>query len=80
MLERPFPRRSKGGIGEAAATFFALDFVWLTLATRLLYRPLLADSPKLLVAALFYRVYLVGLAVLAVLPAANAGSWVMGHG
>lgn len=31
-------------------------------------------------AALFYLVYLVGLAVFAVLPAANAGSWAMALG
>jgi uncharacterized membrane protein len=68
----------------AAAAFFALDFVWLSLATRLLYMPLLgsmlADSPNLAVAALFYLVYLVGLVVFAILPAAQAGSWIMAAG
>lgn len=68
----------------AAAAFFALDFIWLTLATRLLYRPLLgsllADSPNLAVAALFYLVYLAGLVVFAILPAANAGSWLTALG
>ena len=68
----------------AAAAFFALDFVWLTVATRLLYRPLLGslivDSPNLVVAALFYLVYLVGLVVFAILPAAEAGSWGMALG
>jgi uncharacterized membrane protein len=63
----------------SAAVFFALDFGWLSVATRLLYRPLLgnllADNPNLTVAAAFYLVYLVGLVVLAILPAANAGSW-----
>ncbi|MCC7183128.1 MAG: DUF2177 family protein [Rhodocyclaceae bacterium] len=68
----------------AAAIFFALDFVWLTVATRLLYRPLLgsllADTPNFVVAALFYLVYLVGLVVFAILPAANGGTWIMAAG
>lgn len=68
----------------SAAAFFALDFVWLTVATRLLYRPLLgdllADSPNLAVAAAFYLVYLVGLVIFAVLPAANSGSWLTALG
>ncbi|MCW5720623.1 MAG: DUF2177 family protein [Devosia sp.] len=68
----------------AAATFFALDFIWLSLATKVIYRPMLGDllveSPNLLVAAAFYLVYLVGLAVFAILPAANSGSWVMAIG
>lgn len=68
----------------SAVVFFALDFVWLSLATPLFYRPLLGnlltDSPNLVVAAAFYLVYLVGLVVLAILPAANAGSWMMALG
>lgn len=68
----------------SAAVFFALDFVWLSVATRILYRPmlgdLLADSPNLAVAAAFYLVYLVGLVVFTVLPAANSGSWLQAIG
>lgn len=68
----------------SATAFFALDFVWLTLATRLLYRPqlgaLLVDNPNLAVAALFYLFYLLGLVIFAVLPASNAGSWTMALG
>lgn len=68
----------------AAAAFFVLDFIWLTVATRLLYRPLmgdlLVDSPNLAVAALFYLIYLLGLVVLAILPAANSGSWLTAIG
>jgi uncharacterized membrane protein len=68
----------------SAAVFFALDFVWLSVATRILYRPmlgdLLADNPNLVVAAAFYLVYLVGLVVFTVLPAAHSGSWLQAIG
>lgn len=67
-----------------AVTFFAFDFVWLSLAVPRLYRPLLGtllrDSPNLPVAAAFYLVYVVGLVVFAVLPAANSGNWLMAIG
>jgi uncharacterized membrane protein len=36
---------------------------------------LLRESPNLAVAAAFYLIYLAGLVILAILPAANAGSW-----
>jgi uncharacterized membrane protein len=69
---------------SSALVFFAVDFVWLTLATRFLYKPqlgdLLADSPNLPVAAAFYLVYLIGVTVFAILPAANANSWLMALG
>lgn len=62
----------------AAATFFAFDLVWLSLAVPRLYKPLLGtllrDSPNLPVAAAFYLVYVVGLVVFAVLPAANTNN------
>ncbi len=67
-----------------AVAFFALDFVWLSLAVPRLYKPLLGtllrDSPNLPVAAAFYLVYVVGLVVFAVLPAASAGSWLTALG
>lgn len=70
--------------GATAIAFFALDFVWLSLAVPRLYKPLLGtllrDSPNLPVAAAFYLVYVVGLVVFAVLPAASAGSWLMALG
>lgn len=72
------------GYLASAAVFFALDFVWLSLATRIVYRPmlgdLLADSPNLLVAAAFYLIYLIGLVVFAVQPASNSESWPMAIG
>ncbi len=74
------------GVAYAATAvcFFALDFVWLTTATAVLYRPmlghLLAPEPSLPVAGLFYVFYVFGLVVFAVMPAANAGSWLMAIG
>jgi uncharacterized membrane protein len=68
----------------AALCFLALDFVWLSVAGALLYKPMLGDllapDPSLPVAALFYLFYVVGLVVFAILPAANAGSWLMALG
>lgn len=67
-----------------AVAFFALDFIWLSTATPRLYQPLLgtllAPQPSLMIAAAFYIFYVVGLVVFAVLPAANAGSWLMALG
>ncbi len=74
------------GVAYAATAvcFFALDFIWLTTATGFLYKPmlgpLLAPEPSLPIAGLFYVFYVVGLVVFAVLPAANAGSWLMALG
>lgn len=68
----------------SAIAFFVLDFIWLSLAVPRIYRPLLGtllrDSPNLSVAGAFYLIYVVGLVVFAVLPAASAGSWLMALG
>ena len=70
--------------GASAAVFLVLDFIWLTLASRFLYRPqlgnLLSDNPNLVVAAAFYLVYVVGVVVFAVLPAHGDKSWLMALG
>ena len=67
-----------------AACFLVMDFAWLMLASPLLYKPmlgaLLAPSPSLTIAGLFYAVYVVGLVVFVVIPAVNSGSWVMALG
>lgn len=64
--------------GACTVVFFAMDFVWLSTATSRIYRPLmgdlLADKPKLGVAAAFYLVYVVGIVALAVIPGLNEGS------
>jgi uncharacterized membrane protein len=62
-----------------AATFLAMDAVWLTLTVDRLYRPrmgaIMADKPALGPAAIFYVIYMAAVVVLAVLPAAKADSW-----
>ena len=52
---------------------FAVDIVWLTLVARTFYRKylgfLMAPSPKWAAAIIFYLLFIVGILVLAVLPA-----------
>jgi uncharacterized membrane protein len=59
--------------GGTAAVMLALDALWLGLVATPLYQQgighLMAESPRLGVAALFYVVYAAGLVVFAVLPA-----------
>ncbi len=68
----------------SAVAFFVADFVWLSFATPRFYRPqlgnLLAESPNLPVAALFYLVYVVGIVLLVVYPSAAARSLPMAIG
>ena len=68
----------------SAVVFLALDFVWLSAASRFLYKPklgnLLADNPNLGVAALFYLFYVVGVVILVVSPAEAARSWLLALG
>lgn len=58
--------------GACVAAFFAIDLIWLAIATPRLYQPrlgdLLAEQPKLAVAAGFYLLYVAGVVALAVLP------------
>jgi len=60
------------------AAFVALDFVWLSVMVQRLYRPalgdMLAERPNLPAAVIFYLVYGVGLALLAVAPALKEGA------
>lgn len=62
------------------AVFFAVDFVWLSTATSRIYKPmlgdLLAEQPRLGVAAVFYLLYVVGVVALAVVPGLQEGNLV----
>lgn len=62
----------------SAITMLALDLIWLTTMVPRLYRPalddLLAHTPNLPVAAVFYPLYVVGIVVFAVLPAVRSSS------
>jgi uncharacterized membrane protein len=56
-----------------------LDFIWLKTMSAALYRrdlgPLLADEPKLGIAALFYLLYAAGIVIFAVRPALASADW-----
>ena len=58
--------------------FFAIDFVWLSTMTSRVYQPrlghLLAEQPRLGVAAGFYLLYVVGIVALAVIPGLKEGA------
>jgi len=70
-------------IGSAAA-MLVLDAIWLTTMVPIVYKPalgdLIADPPNLLVAGVFYLVYLIGVVFFAVLPALNQQNWLMALG
>ena len=63
-----------------AVVFFGLDFLWLSRFALDMYKreigPLLLDQPNLLISALFYLVFVLGLVLLVVLPALNGSGWV----
>lgn len=56
-----------------------LDFLWLTNMSAILYRrdlgPLLAEDPRMGVAAIFYLAYAAGIAIFAARPALAAADW-----
>ncbi len=62
-----------------AVVFLAVDYIWLSRAMGF-YRnslgDLLAKKPNLPAAAAFYLIYVVGIVVFAVMPAARNGGWV----
>ena len=70
-------------IGSAVA-MLALDAVWLTTMVPRLYKPalgdMLADPPNFIIAGVFYLLYVIGIVVLAVLPALNQQNWLMALG
>lgn len=59
--------------GACALIFFPLDFVWLSTMGKSFYQreigDLLLPNPNLLIAALFYLAYLVGVVLLVAAPA-----------
>lgn len=56
-----------------------LDFLWLSNTSGALYHrdlgPLLAESPNMTVAVIFYLTYIIGVLVFAVRPALATGDW-----
>lgn len=65
----------------ALVAFLAIDFVWLKYVALSFYRSnighLMTDSPNLVVAGLFYLVYVVGVVILAVNPALEKQQWTL---
>jgi len=63
-----------------AVVFLGLDAIWLTQVALGMYRrelgALLLDKPNLPIAGLFYLLFVVGIVVLAILPALNGGTWI----
>jgi uncharacterized membrane protein len=64
--------------GACIVAFFAIDFVWLSTMNSRFYQPrlgsLLAEQPKLGVAAGFYLLYVIGVVALAVMPGLREGA------
>lgn len=62
-----------------AIVMVALDMLWLGVVARPLYQqgigPLMAEQPRLGVAALFYLLYAVGVVIFAVSPQHGGASW-----
>jgi uncharacterized membrane protein len=62
-----------------AMTMLVLDALWLGLLAKPMYRQgmahLIAEQPKLLVAALFYSLYALGVMVFVVAPSGATQSW-----
>ena len=66
------------GWSASAATFLALDALWLSQMASRLYRPaigpLLAEKANFAAAGVFYLLYVTGVMVLAIMPAIEKGS------
>lgn len=64
--------------GFAFIVFLVIDFIWLSNAARIFYRPqlgsLLAERPSMTPAIAFYVLYAIGLAVFVMRPAVAAES------
>jgi uncharacterized membrane protein len=62
-----------------AVVFLGLDALWLGRIALDLYRrelgDLLLDKPNLVVAGLFYLLFVGGIVILAIAPALNGGAW-----
>tara|TARA_Y100001970_G_scaffold227896_1_gene282100 strand:- start:845 stop:1255 length:411 start_codon:yes stop_codon:yes gene_type:complete len=62
----------------ASLIFLIIDVIWLSFATKSFYRPLignlLTDKPVMWAAALFYIIYVFGIAVVVIQPCINSAS------
>ena len=62
----------------ASIIFLIIDIIWLSFATKSFYRPLignlLTDTPVMWAAALFYILYVIGMALIVIQPCVNSAS------
>ena len=62
----------------ASVIFLIIDVIWLSFATKSFYRPLignlLTDTPVMWAAALFYLLYVIGMALIVIQPCVNSAS------
>ena len=62
----------------ASVIFLIIDVIWLSFATKSFYRPLignlLAEKPVMWAAALFYLIYVLGMAIVVIQPCIDSGS------
>ena len=62
----------------ASLIFLVIDIIWLSFATKSFYRPLignlLTDKPVMWAAALFYLIYVFGIALVVIQPCMNSDS------
>ncbi len=62
----------------ASIIFLVIDVIWLSFATKSFYRPLignlLSEKPVMWAAALFYILYVSGMALVVIQPCVNSGS------
>ncbi|RYY03016.1 MAG: DUF2177 family protein [Gammaproteobacteria bacterium] len=69
------------GYFGAAVVFCLMDFIWLGFIAKNFYRSrmgsLMLAEPKLIPAAAFYILYLLGLLIFAILPAARAQNFLI---
>jgi uncharacterized membrane protein len=63
----------------AAVVMIAIDLLWLGVIAKPLYRDgighLMAGSPNIAAAVLFYLMFPVGLMIFAIVPTATSGEW-----
>ncbi len=63
----------------ASIIFLIIDVIWLSFATKSFYRPLignlLTDKPVMWAAALFYIIYVFGMAIVVIQPCINSESF-----
>ena len=65
--------------GATALIMVVLDALWIGLVAKTLYQQgighLMAENPRIIVAALFYAVFVVGLVIFVVAPGGQTSSW-----